>query len=370
MRQQHVATSDARQPDIAGNVTRVIASARKAASVVEWVTEADLVRDVSAEILRLTTGHAPSSDIEEIAVWVIAERAEKWGREVLSHPSRSPLGTKGAARALATLVRSGEFAVSVRDEQSKSRANKPLEEVVKQAEKRGVDAEHLLWAIIGYEAQRHVRLIWHEANKLTRFYPDRAASDLLGWGWQGLHVGLRNFDPSRGFRFSTYACQRISGAIRDGVRSENPVPKRLLTFQRKVLHAEEQLSAKLGRVPSLAEVASHMGESDEALSILSRLAAAASVEEINGSEGRSSDVRALVDNNDPADTAIAAAQRSAIEDAINSLSPLDAQIARLLLIDGLSPAEARERTGTSPRQLRQRWSRSRDQLAEALAEWR
>jgi RNA polymerase sigma factor (sigma-70 family) len=370
MRQQHVVTSDARQPDIAANIARVAASAQAASQFTTWLSEVELVRAVSDALAARTTGHAPVMDIEEIAVAVCAEQADEWSRTVLSYPRRSPLGPKSVARTLALAVHSGEFANGLRKAQQNAKVAKDLTSELARLEKRGVDAEALCWNVIGYEAQRHVRLIWHEANKLTRFFPDRTAADLLGWGWQGLHVGLRNFDPSRGFRFSTYACSRISGAIRDGVRSENPIPKRLLTFQRKVLSAEEQLSSKLGRVPSLAEVAEHMGETDEALSILSRLSQAASVEEMSNSESRSAELRALVDSTDPADAAIASMQRNAIEDAINGLSPQDAEIARLLLLEGLSPAEARERTGTSPRQLRQRWNRSRDQLAEALSEWR
>lgn len=370
MRQQHVATSDVQQPEIAANVSRIAASARAAAAVADWESAAQLCARIADDLIRSTTGRVPLVAVENVAVATLAEWSGEWSREVLTNPKRAPKGMKPAARQLATMVRSGAFAQQVRQASLEADSTETLSACMRRLEKDGIDAQRLCWAVINFEAQRHVRLIWHEANKLTRVFPDRSAADLLGWGWQGLHVALRNFEPERGFRFSTYACQRISGAIRDGVRAENPVPKRLLTFQRKVAHAEEELTVVLGRVPELAEVAAKMGEGDEALAILSRLGAPASIDEIAMSETRSMEVAELVDVNDPADHAVALAQREAIEAALNDLPDDDAEIARLMLFEQLSPAEVRERTGASPRQFRQRWSRSREHLAEALADWR
>lgn len=370
MRQQHVATSDVRQPEISATVARLAASAQAAAAVVEWDSAPVLAALLADKLINVTTGRAPRIDAEELAVATLAEWAGDWGRLVLEAPKRAPHGSKPAARQLAVAVRSGAFAELSRAAIANAVTTEPLADCLRRLEKSGIDAEKLCWAVINFEAQRHVRLIWHEANKLTRVFPDRTAADFLGWGWQGLHVALRNFDPELGFRFSTYACQRISGAIRDGVRAENPVPKRLLTFQRKVMAAEEQLATELGRVPRLAEVAAKMNEGDAALKILTRLGAAASIEEMSSNDARSLELSDLVDLTDPADRAIAAAQRAAIETAINDLAADDAEIARLMLFEQLSPAEVRERTGASPRQFRQRWTRGREHLAEALSEWR
>lgn len=370
MRQEHVATSDVRQPEIAATISRLAASAQAAAAVVDWESGGQLAGRVSEALYAATTGRPPRFDAEEFAVATLAQWADEWSRTVLESPSRAPYGSKPAARQLASAVRSGVFAELMRSAIANAVTTEPLQDCLRRLERSGIDAERLCWVTINFEAQRHVRLIWHEANKLTRVFPDRSAADLLGWGWQGLFVALRNFEPERGFRFSTYACQRISGAIRDGVRAENPIPKRLLTMQRKWMSAEEEMATDLGRVPRLAEVAARMGESDHTLKILSRLAAPASIEEMAASDTRSLELTELIDMNDPADRAIAAAQRTAIEDAIGGLEADDAEIARLMLFEQLSPAEVRERTGVSPRQFRQRWQRGRDHLAEALADWR
>ena len=371
MRVEHSTKTDMHQPDVPGVLSYLAASTRAASGSADWLNEHDIAKGVCATLNEHTTGREPKSLILEVIIASIAQQAEEWSAQVLSQKGRSRHGSKVEAKKLDDLVHSGALALKLRGiTLTSARKLQPLEQALAQLARMGIDAEELCWSVIAYDAQWHIRLIWHEANKLVRVFPDRTSSDLLGWGWQGLHVALRNFDPHRGFRFSTYACQRVSGAIRDGVRSENPVPKRLLTFHRKVMKAEEQLSAELGRVPSLAEIAGRMGETQEALSILPRLNNPASIEEMTWDESRTLSISDLVDSMDPADMAIAIAQREAIEGAINNLPHADAEVARLLLLEGLSPAEARERTGASPRQLRQRWNRSRETLATALVEWR
>lgn len=368
MRHLHETTPEVHQPDIPKALMFAALCAREAITCADWLSAHDLCKYVSVELSLQTTGRTPSVSVEQLIVAVMAKRAGDWCFEVLSAQGRSKTGLKSEARKLDAVVNSGEFAERLKRAGSRAKSM-PLNQALSALRKMEIDSEELCWNVIGYEAQWHVRLIWHEANKLVRVFPDRNSSDLLGWGWQGLHVALRNFDPQRGFRFSTYACQRISGAIRDGVRSENPVPKRLLTFHRKVMKTEELLSSELGRAPTMQEIADKMGEDVETLSILPRLNSTASIEEMTWSETKAV-VGELVESDDPADRAIAAAQRAAIIAAINNLPSSDAEIARLLLLEGLSPAEARERTGASPRQIRQRWNRSRETLAIALGEWR
>src|SRR5690606_33741588 len=127
---------------------------------------------------------------------------------------------------------------------------------------------------------------------------------------------------------------------------------------------------ELGRAPSIEEVAVKMGEALENLRILPRLAPAASIDEILSAQSeRGGEVSVLVDANDPADAAIDAARRDAISHAMASLPDEESAAVRMLLYEGLTVAEARERTGASARQLRARCARGREQLAEVLAEW-
>lgn len=231
-------------------------------------------------------------------------------------------------------------------------------------------ASELGWALIGFETHKHTNLIWHQANKLVRSFPDRQASDLLGWGWLGLRVALRHYDPTLGFTFSTYACSRIIGSIRDGVRSENPIPKRLNTFTRKVAAAEADLTQKLGRNPSLEEVSDSIGVELSALDILPRTAPQASVNEIlDQADERGGHLNWLISPDDPADAALASIESDIVARALDALNPDDAAAVRLLVMEGLNPTEARAVTGASARQLRQRKERALAALRDSLADW-
>lgn len=234
---------------------------------------------------------------------------------------------------------------------------------------QGVDAERLLASVIVFESRRHIGLLWLECNRAEKALPGRAAADMLTYGWRGLCAALKNYDPER-TRFSTYAVTRIRGSIHDGVRAENPVPKRLTTYSRKADKAAQDLTQKLQRKPTLAEIAEHMEEDLERLDILPRLQQTASLEEMsNPYADQTREPRCLIDHADPAEGALEAVRRQAIGAAIDALPPEEAAAVRLLLLEGYSTAEAKHLTGANPRQLRQRAARGVTKLRASLAEW-
>lgn len=236
--------------------------------------------------------------------------------------------------------------------------------------RKGVDAEAVLWALITNESARHINLVWLFANRLTRTFPDREPDELLAWGWQGLRVALRNYDPARGFAFSTYAAPKITGAIRDGVRAESPVPKRLATFSRKVTAAEEILTHQLGRAPTLAEVAERLESEIETLKILPRLMPTASIEEVQENTDRFGGAPSwLVDDSDPGNIVTDQIQAEAIGRALEKLPSEEAQAVQLLVMEGLNPREARAITGATARQMLARKRRGLSLLRAELAEW-
>jgi RNA polymerase sigma factor for flagellar operon FliA len=284
--------------------------------------------------------------------------------------SRKSGATRVQARDALAEIHSGAFAQKMNDAWERTKAPGDLDTVLGKLAKDGMDAEGLCWALIGYEAQHHIGLIWHEAHKLCKRVPDTSPEDLFGWGWLGMRMAMRNFDPALGFRFATYACQRVSGAMRDGVRSEHPLPKRLTTLQRKLSRAEDELAAELGRTPTLAEVAARIGERLEVLEIAPRLQSAASIEEMQNASERNGEGWWLADETDTADSALQLLKREAVEAAMQELDAEEAEAVRLLYWEGLTVPEAREVTGATARQLRARATRGREALAVRLAEWR
>jgi RNA polymerase sigma factor (sigma-70 family) len=224
------------------------------------------------------------------------------------------------------------------------------------------------WALITLEGRRHINLIWHQANKLQRSFPDREASELLTWGWLGLRTALRNYNPGLGFAFSTYAVTRIVGAIRDGVRAESPVPKRLGTLARKVAVVEADLARSLGRAPTMSEIGAALNLESAQLAVVRRTRTPASIEEIVAGLDRSggNEPDWLADLTDTAEVAVTRIVGTAVGDALAELPPEEAEAIRLLVIEDRTPTEARLIAGVTARQLRQRKERGLNTLRSRL----
>jgi RNA polymerase sigma factor (sigma-70 family) len=354
------------QPAISWDIARIVSVARKAHRVLEEVSDvsvATIVTEIDGVLQTHTSGHAPRVRVMEL---VIAETCAI----IEQHAHAAPRARRVAAKRLVSDVHSGAVAKQLTESWNKVRLPGKLEDTLRRCAREGVDSEALCWALIGFEAQHHIGLIWHEAHKLCKRIPDCVPEDLFGWGWLGMRVAMRNFDPALGYRFATYACQRVSGAMRDGVRSEHPLPKRLTTLQRKLSRAEDELAAELGRAATLSELAERIGERLEVLEIAPRLQSAASIEELQSASERTGEGMWLADRTDPADTALSAIKSAALREAIASLDADEAEAVRLLYWEGLSVPEAREVTGATARQLRARAARGRDALAEVLSDWR
>lgn len=90
--------------------------------------------------------------------------------------------------------------------------------------------------------------------------------DLVQVGTIGLINAIDRFDPKRGTKFSTYATPTIVGEIRRYFRDKAwslKVPRRLQELNLAANKAADNLSAKLGRTPTIQEIAQAVGASEE-----------------------------------------------------------------------------------------------------------
>lgn len=119
----------------------------------------------------------------------------------------------------------------------------------------------------------------HSINKLVKhykylvnFHVDRISSnlpnnvskdELISYGLLGLFDAITKFERERNLKFDTYASFRIRGAIMDGLRKEDWLPRTLREQVKQIEDTIETLEQKLNRKPTAKEVAKQLNKSEE-----------------------------------------------------------------------------------------------------------
>jgi RNA polymerase sigma factor for flagellar operon FliA len=83
--------------------------------------------------------------------------------------------------------------------------------------------------------------------------------DLVSSGVLGLIDAIERFNPNQGAKFETFATPRIRGAIYDGLRQLDWVPRSIRTRARDVQRAISEFEVVNGRSPSDPELAEQLG---------------------------------------------------------------------------------------------------------------
>ena len=69
-------------------------------------------------------------------------------------------------------------------------------------------------------------LVWYVVNRITPRLPKAVSEEELhAAGMMGLWKAARSYDPSKGAEFKTYAYHRIRGAVLDGLRTLDFLPR-------------------------------------------------------------------------------------------------------------------------------------------------
>lgn len=174
---------------------------------------------------------------------------------------------------------------------------------------------------------------------------ETSAEDLAAFAAIGLIDAVERFDPLRGTKFEPYAVARIHGSVIDALRAADWVPRKIRDHDKAVVRATATLEQRLGRPPTLSEVAEHLGLAVETLGPpvpqgLASLDSMADKFEVwaPGQElGDSSVAGAMLDaSGSPEDYAGIEAMRSQMSAALAALAPRARTVLALVYIEELS----------------------------------
>lgn len=110
----------------------------------------------------------------------------------------------------------------------------------------------------------YIPLVKYVAGRMAMNLPSSVEiGDLESFGFFGLLDALEKFDETRNIKFETYAGTRIRGAILDGLRSMDWVPRSVRSKIRALENQVYNLTNELGRSPSDQELAAALEMSPE-----------------------------------------------------------------------------------------------------------
>ena len=197
--------------------------------------------------------------------------------------------------------------------------------------------------------ERHLPLV----RALASRYAGRGEpiDDLVQVGSIGLVLALKRFDTARGVPFKSFAIPTIVGEIRRHFRDRAwalHVPRGLKELSLRVTRTAEQLTAELGRSPTVAELARaiNVGEDEivDALDIANAYSTR-SIHETQFDDGEDDSYREALGQTDPGFVEV---EESAVVEA--GLAALDARsrrIVELRFFDGRTQSEIAAELGIS-----------------------
>ena len=177
--------------------------------------------------------------------------------------------------------------------------------------------------------------------------------DLFQVGCIGLMKAIANFDPDKQVRFSTYGVPMIAGEVRRYLRDNSAirVSRSIRDVAYRVLQCKEAMLLRLGREPTLDEIAKELTLSTEEVSqALDAVCAPVSLYDPVYAEG--GDPLTVMDQvSDTKNTELNWMEHIALRDAFQNLGDREKQILSLRFYDGKTQIEVAHVLGISQAQV-------------------
>jgi RNA polymerase sigma-B factor len=209
---------------------------------------------------------------------------------------------------------------------------------------------------------------------LARRFRDRGEplEDLVQVGTIGLIKAVDRFDPQRGVEFSTYATPTIVGEIKRHFRDKGwaiRVPRRLQELRMSLGQATAELSQKSGRSPTVAELAAHLGISeDEVIEGLEGAQAYSTTSldaQVGGDDG--DDSPSLGDRLGSEDLDLEAVEyRESLKPLLAALPSRERRILALRFFHGMTQSEIADEVGISQMHVSRLLAKSLATLREGM----
>jgi RNA polymerase sigma-B factor len=207
---------------------------------------------------------------------------------------------------------------------------------------------------------------------LARRFRDRGEplDDLVQVGTIGLIKAVDRFDPERGVEFSTYATPTIVGEIKRHFRDKGwaiRVPRRLQELRLSIGSATAELSQSSGRTPTVAEIAAHLGISEDDVIEGLEGAQAYSTSSLDAPVGGDDDAPMLADRLGDDDPSLETIEyRESLRPLLAALPSRERRILALRFFHGMTQSQIAEEVGVSQMHVSRLLTKSLATLREGL----
>ena len=214
------------------------------------------------------------------------------------------------------------------------------------------------------------------ARSVARRYHARGEplEDLTQVAMVGLLKAIARFEPERGFAFTSYATPTMLGELKRYFRDSGwavHVPRGMQERAMQVDRAIKELAGRLGRSPSVDEVAEHTHSSVE--DVLGAMEAGQAYESVSldsdrGNPGEPGTETVADGIGEPDERFELVEYGASIAPAVKALSDRDRLILHLRFVEDLTQSQIADRIGVSQMQISRLIRRSLARLRAAAAE--